>query len=151
LAGFGPLGVGPGAYPVRVDPRFQQHFDHPRNRGDLDGQAPDGSLEVRVAVDNPVCGDELELDLRLDPVSDRVVEIAWRVRGCSGAVAAASAMSVLVGDASLDAARTVDRDTIDGELGGLPVMKRHGADLAAKGLKTALERLAHRCANEEGK
>lgn len=112
-----------------MDP-FTDHFEAPRNVGDL------ARADARAAVDNPVCGDRLTLALRLE--AGRVVEVAWRVLGCSGAIAAASAMSELVKGRDLAAAAAVDRDAIDRALGGLPALKRHGADLAADGLRAAL-------------
>lgn len=113
-----------------VDPRFLDHFHQPRNVGDLD--APD----VRVEGENPVCGDRLTLALEL--ADGRIAAARYRVAGCSGAIAAASAMSELVQGAELTSAACVDRDAIDAALGGLPALKRHGADLAADTLKQAL-------------
>jgi NifU-like protein involved in Fe-S cluster formation len=115
-----------------VDP-FTDHFQAPRNVGDL--ARPD----ARVEVENPVCGDRLTLGLRLE--GGRVAEVAWRVLGCSGAIAAASAMSELVRGQELAAAAIIDKTAIDRALGGLPALKRHGADLAAEGLAAALRAL----------
>lgn len=112
-----------------MDP-FTDHFKAPRNVGEL------ARFDARVEVDNPVCGDRLTLQLRLE--AGRVAEVAWRVLGCSGAIAAASAMSELVKGRDLVGAAAIDRDAIDGALGGLPALKRHGADLAADGLAKAL-------------
>jgi nitrogen fixation protein NifU and related proteins len=109
------------------------HFQHPRNVGDL---ASPGA--TRVEVENPVCGDRLTLTVRLE--ADRVAEVAWRVLGCSGAIAGASAMSELVKGREVTTAAAVDRDAIDRALGGLPALKRHGADLAADGLAAALRK-----------
>lgn len=109
---------------------FTDHFRAPRNVGEL------ARFDARVEVDNPVCGDRLTLELRLE--ADRVAEVAWRVLGCSGAIAAASAMSELVKGRVLAEAAAIDRDAIDEALGGLPALKRHGADLAADGLAKAL-------------
>lgn len=118
-----------------MDP-FTDHFKTPRNVGDL--ARPD----ARVDVNNPVCGDRLTLALRVE--SGQVAEVAWRVLGCSGAIAAASAMSELVKGRAVSEAAAVDRDAIDGALGGLPALKRHGADLAAEGLQAALAALTTR-------
>ncbi len=116
-----------------MDP-FTDHFKAPRNVGDL--ARPD----ARVDVDNPVCGDRLTLALRVE--AGAVAEVAWRVLGCSGAIAAASAMSELVKGRAVDEAAAVDREAIDRALGGLPALKRHGADLAAEGLRAALAALS---------
>ena len=50
------------------------HFEHPRNAGDL----PDGHAHVRV--DNPACGDILELFVRLE--GDSIDAITFRAKGC---------------------------------------------------------------------
>jgi nitrogen fixation NifU-like protein len=113
-----------------MDPRFLDHFQNPRHVGELTD--PD----ARVEVENPVCGDQLTLCLGL--TGDVVAAIAYRVRGCSGAVAAASVMSELALGQPVSQARTLDTDTISQALGGLPALKRHGADLAADGLRKAL-------------
>lgn len=114
-----------------MDPRFLDHFQNPRNVGELGD--PDGS----AAVENPVCGDRIQLQLRLD--GDAVAAVAYRVQGCSGAIAAASAVSELATGAPLAQARALDRDAVSAALGGLPTLKRHGADLAADGLQAALD------------
>ena len=112
-----------------MDP-FTDHFQSPRNVGDL--AAPDAQVEV----ENPVCGDRLTLALRLE--GGRVAEVAWRVLGCSGAIAAASAMSELARGRALAEVASIDKTAIVRALGGLPTLKRHGADLAAVGLAAAL-------------
>ena len=114
-----------------MDPRFLEHFRSPRNVGDLD------PADGRAAVENPVCGDRIQLAVRLDGA--RVAALAYRVQGCSGAIAAASVMSELAQGEPLARARQIDRDAIDAALGGLPALKRHGADLAADGLLAALD------------
>jgi len=117
-----------------VDPRFDDHFRNPRNSGDLP------EADARAEVENPVCGDVLILAVAL--AGGRLDQVVWRVRGCSGAIAAASAMSELARGQTPAAARSLDRDAIDAALGGLPPLKRHGADLASDGLRAVLDRLA---------
>lgn len=113
-----------------MNPRFLDHFRNPRNVGELE------QATAQAEVENPVCGDRIRVSVRLD--SGQVAQVAYWVEGCSGAIASASAMSELASDVSLSEARTIDRDAIDAALGGLPQLKRHGADLAADGLQAAL-------------
>jgi len=61
------------------------HYRNPRNRGVIDH--PDAHAEGN----NPLCGDELTLDLRFD--GDRVAEVAIRGQGCSISQSSASMMS----------------------------------------------------------
>jgi nitrogen fixation NifU-like protein len=61
------------------------HNKKPRNRGRLD----DADHEAKG--DNPLCGDQLTLYLKMD--GDRVSEIRFEGRGCAISVASASLMT----------------------------------------------------------
>ena len=54
------------------------HSRRPRNFGPLEGAT------VTVAGDNPSCGDELALSLKVDPAEDRIAGIGFTGSGCSG-------------------------------------------------------------------
>ena len=109
---------------------FEQHFLHPQGQGSLAD-----ATHAATATD-PACGDELALDLR---VADGVIEAArFRVRGCSGAIAAGSALvTLLPGRPARPDALT--REALDAELGGVPASKRHVLRLAARVLAQALQ------------
>ena len=78
-----------------------EHYRHPRNKGEL----ADHTVEVHVA--NPVCGDELTVQIRLD--GDRIEEIAFEGQGCSISQASMSMMTVLVkGSERSEAIRLAD-------------------------------------------
>lgn len=70
------------------------HYRHPRNQGTVDD--PDAATRGR----NPLCGDELELSLKLK--DGRVVDVRTRGRGCSISQASASMMSERVKGKTLD-------------------------------------------------
>ncbi|MEZ5967315.1 MAG: iron-sulfur cluster assembly scaffold protein [Planctomycetota bacterium] len=82
---------------------------------------------VRVGrAEHPVCGDEVEVYLRLD--GDVVTEFAWRARGCPACVAVAAAAHGVVAGATLaDAAARVARRVA--VLGGLAPHERHALAL----------------------
>src|SRR5687767_14307349 len=63
------------------------HYRRPRNKGEL----PDA--DARASLKNPLCGDEIEVQLSLD--GDRVREIRFVGRGCSISQASASMMTQL--------------------------------------------------------
>jgi nitrogen fixation NifU-like protein len=65
-----------------------EHYRNPRNKGEL----TDCTAEARVA--NPVCGDELTVQIRLD--GTRIEEIAFAGQGCSISQASVSMMTELV-------------------------------------------------------
>lgn len=64
------------------------HYRSPRNCGRL------ADATVSLRGDNPLCGDELRLDLALD--GNTVKDLAFEGRGCSISLASASMMTTLV-------------------------------------------------------
>jgi nitrogen fixation NifU-like protein len=61
------------------------HYRNPRRRGSL--EHPDAHADGQ----NPLCGDEISLDLALD--GDRVTDVRIQGRGCSISQASASMMA----------------------------------------------------------
>jgi nitrogen fixation protein NifU and related proteins len=106
------------------------HYESPRNRGLL--SQPDAVAELT----NPVCGDQLNLSLRIS--NDTVEAAGFEVEGCVAAVAAASVMTELVNGRSLSEASAIGPDQIDSALGHLPAGRAHGAVLAAEALARAI-------------
>ena len=73
------------------------HYRHPHNRGKLEGA-------THAEGYNPLCGDEIELDVALE--GDVIGGVAFMGRGCSISQASASMMTdVVKGRRAEDAAR----------------------------------------------
>ena len=83
-----------------VDDLYQElildHYRRPRHRGTLDAPT--------VAVDhhNPMCGDEIHMELRIE--DDLIAEVAHSGQGCSISQSAASMLSEVARGRSLDEA-----------------------------------------------
>ncbi len=75
------------------------HYRNPRRRGRLDGE---GVVSADGA--NPLCGDEITVDLRLDS-QGRVVEATFEGTGCSISQASASLMMEYVEGGSAERAQ----------------------------------------------
>jgi nitrogen fixation NifU-like protein len=73
-----------------------EHYRKPRNKGEL----PEKTVEIHMA--NPVCGDEIRLQLQIE--GDRIVEARHVGQGCSISQAAVSMMTVLLKDKELSEA-----------------------------------------------
>ena len=110
------------------------HFQNPRNAGKI--EAPDAAARL----ENPVCGDTLELCLKLE--AGHIAEIRFRAKGCVAAVACGSAITELVKGRTLETARLVRREDLIREVGGLPQESEHASHLAMDTLSAVL-RLAH--------
>ncbi|MEM2143439.1 MAG: Fe-S cluster assembly scaffold protein NifU [Candidatus Thorarchaeota archaeon] len=107
------------------------HFRNPRNVGVLEGD------DVAVGrVGNPVCGDLMEVFIRVK--DDRIVDAKFRTFGCGSAIASSSMTTELVKGMTLDEAMKVTREDVATELDGLPPIKMHCSNLAADALHEAI-------------
>jgi nitrogen fixation protein NifU and related proteins len=114
-------------------PQVLDHFEHPRNAGAL--ESPDAS----VKLENPACGDVLQLMVRSS--GGRIDEIHFLARGCVASMACGSALTELVQGKSFAEARALDRDMLISAVGGLPAASIHASHLAMDALKALLDRL----------
>jgi nitrogen fixation protein NifU and related proteins len=107
-----------------------EHFENPRNVGEFAGAS------ARVRVENPVCGDVLELSLRVE--GGRIVEARFRAKGCVPSIACGSALTEIVTAMSLADARDLTKDDLLEGVGGVPAASGHAAALAIEALKQAI-------------
>jgi NifU-like protein involved in Fe-S cluster formation len=109
------------------------HFQNPRNTGAI--EEPDSSAQL----ENPVCGDVLELMLKLEKLGNRrIVDIRFRAKGCVPTVACGSAVTELVKGKTVEEARRVSREELVGKIGGLPQASSHASQLAIDTLAALL-------------
>ncbi len=117
----------------------KDHFFHPRNF--MMEQADEGRYNAIGKVGSPACGDELRVWMKVDPVSERILEFRWRTFGCGSAIASTSMASEIVtanGGMTLEQARTLKPQDIMDRLGGLPARKFHCSVLCDKALRDAI-------------
>lgn len=108
------------------------HFRKPRNVGTLEGE------DVAVGrVGNPVCGDLMEIYIRVK--DDKITDIKFKTFGCGSAIATASMITELALGKTLEQAMKITRNDVANELGGLPPVKMHCSNLAADALKDAIK------------
>jgi nitrogen fixation protein NifU and related proteins len=112
------------------------HFQNPRNAGDLSG------ADAVAEITNPVCGDVLRLAIKID--AGCIADIRFKAKGCVPTMACASALTQLVSGKTLDEARALDRDTVIAAVGGVPQASTHAAQLALDALSAALSQLPHK-------
>jgi nitrogen fixation NifU-like protein len=108
-----------------------QHFSNPQNVGEI----PDADGVGEVG--NPVCGDLMTIYIKVK--DDRVSDIKFKTFGCAAAIATSSIITTMAKGKTLDEALNISRNDVAKELGGLPPQKLHCSNLAADGLKLAIE------------
>src|SRR5579871_6410507 len=109
------------------------HFQNPRNAGTLE------SASATISVENPVCGDILELSARLE--AGRIVEARFRTRGCVTALACSSLLTELLRGKSPAEARAITPEQLSEQLGGLSPATFHAAQLARDAVLALVARL----------
>ena len=109
------------------------HFQNPRNAGEIP------NADARVQIENPACGDVLELTAKI--ANQRMVEVRFRAKGCVSAMACASALTELVAGKTVEEARTLTRDELLRTVGGLPEASAHAAYLAMDALQALMKQV----------
>ncbi len=111
--------------------KVQQHLRNPKNVGEI--KNPDGVGKVG----NPVCGDIMELYIK---VKDGVIKNAkFKTFGCGAAIATSSMVTELVKGKTVEEALEISNSAVAKALGGLPPIKMHCSVLAEEALKSAIE------------
>jgi nitrogen fixation NifU-like protein len=98
------------------------HFQNPRNAGDLTG------ADVTVEVSNPVCGDVLKLAVKVK--DGRIDQARFLCRGCTTAIACGSVLTEKISGMNSLMLSEIRADTIAEALGGVPEASYHAAQLA---------------------
>jgi len=111
--------------------KVMEHFRNPRNVGEIEN--PDGVGRVG----NPVCGDIMELYIKVD--NDRIVDAKFKTFGCGAAIATSSMVTELVKNKTIEEALKISNKAVAEALGGLPPIKMHCSVLAEEALKKALD------------
>jgi nitrogen fixation protein NifU and related proteins len=109
------------------------HFQNPRNAGEIP------NADARVQIENPACGDVLELTAKI--ANQRMVEVRFRAKGCVSAMACSSALTELVTGKTVREARALTRDELIDRVGGLPEASAHAAYLAMDALQALLKQV----------
>ena len=107
------------------------HFQNPRNTGEL----PPPSVTVKV--NNPACGDVMQLSMQV--TEGAIAAVRFKTRGCVASIACGSMLTTMIqGKAAADVARLKPFD-LASRIGGLPPESGHASVLAIDALKAALK------------
>ena len=111
--------------------KVMEHFRNPRNVGEI--KNPDGIGHVG----NPVCGDIMELYIKVK--DDIITDVKFKTFGCGAAIATSSMITELVKGKRIDEALKISNRAVVEALDGLPPIKMHCSVLAEEALKSAIE------------
>ncbi|MBV8437832.1 MAG: Fe-S cluster assembly scaffold IscU [Silvibacterium sp.] len=110
------------------------HYNHPRNVGQLDKS----SIEVGTGlVGAPECGDVMRLQIKVNPETQVIEEAKFKTFGCGSAIASSSLATEWVKGKTVDQALEIKNTDIVKEL-SLPPVKIHCSVLAEDAIRAAI-------------
>ena len=80
------------------------HYRNPRNKGKL----PDADVSIHDS--NPLCGDEIDIHLKVD--GDKIKDVKFEGRGCAISQASASMLTEMVMGKPLTSIKDLSKDDI---------------------------------------
>lgn len=103
------------------------HFENPRNAGELDAPM------LKVSCENPVCGDQLRLSLNC--AEGRLTAVRFKARGCTASIACASALTTLLEGRTREELKSIVAADVEAAVGGLIPESKHAAVLCADAVR----------------
>ena len=111
--------------------KVMDHFQHPRNVGEIENPSGVGT------VGNAVCGDIMRIYFDIDE-NQVIQDVKFKTFGCGAAVATSSMATALVKGKTIYEALSVTNKAVMEALDGLPPVKVHCSLLAEEAIHAAL-------------
>ena len=112
--------------------KVMDHFQHPRNVGEIENASGVGT------VGNAKCGDIMRIFLDIDSETHIIKDCKFKTFGCGAAVATSSMATEMVIGKTIEEAMKVTNKAVMEALDGLPPVKVHCSLLAEEAIHAAL-------------
>ena len=112
--------------------KVMDHFEHPRNVGEIENASGVGT------VGNAKCVDIMRIYLDIDDATHMIRDCKFKTFGCGAAVATSSMATEMVKGKTIEEAMQVTNKAVMEALDGLPPVKVHCSLLAEEAIHAAL-------------
>ncbi len=119
--------------PLNYSKKVMKEFLEPKNYGEM--KNPDAIGKVG----NPVCGDIMEMHLKVDSKTKKIKQIKFQTFGCAAAIASTSILTQIAKNKTIEQAKELTMKDVAEKLKGLPHIKMHCSSMAIQALKKAIE------------
>src|SRR5438046_10094087 len=125
-----------------LEQKIRELLQNPKNMGELE------SADAVGTVGNAGCGEMLRMWIKFKEQNGKKVidKASFQSFGCETAIAVASLATELIRGKTPEEALSLKPDELSGELGPLPPMKIHCAELVEGVMRSALSPSAETCA-----
>jgi len=103
---------------------YMKHFSMPLNIGVIDNP----SAQCEVINEEGGCFDKVNFFVKFE--NDKIVDVKYRLKACSGTIAAFSLLSEMVLNKSINELENITLESMTEEIGGMPEKKMHSIRLA---------------------
>jgi len=125
------------AYSKEVVKRFEEVLNSPKqfSVGRYDPNDPTVATGMTGA---PACGDVMKLQLKMDPSSNRIIDVKFKTYGCGSAIASSTMFVEMLKGRTIEEAKQI-KDKDIAEALELPPIKLHCSVLAEDSIRKAIE------------
>jgi nitrogen fixation NifU-like protein len=116
---------------MKYSTKVMEHFANPHNVGEIKDADGVGY------VGNPVCGDIMELYIKVE--NDIITDAKFKTFGCGAAIATSSMVTDMVTGKTIEEALKISNKAVAEALDGLPPVKMHCSVLAEQALQSAID------------
>ena len=116
---------------MQYSEKVWDHFEHPRNVGELENPSGSGT------VGNAKCGDIMKMDIQVE--GGVITDVKFKTFGCGAAIATSSMATEMVKGKTVEEALTLTNKAVMEALDGLPPVKVHCSLLAEEAIHAAIE------------
>ncbi|CAK8163361.1 Iron-sulfur cluster assembly scaffold protein IscU [Candidatus Xenohaliotis californiensis] len=130
---------------MKYNDNINNYYNNPQNIGSLDKNDPN---VVRGKAGSAACGDLMTLDIKVDPVTRKILDAKVKTFGCMSAIASSTYLTTLIIGKTIEEARSITNKDIYNDL-GLPAVKFHCSVLAEEVISDALLQYSIRFENKD--